>query len=379
MNIQFITQITAIASESWNALTGLDYPFLRHEFLAALEHSGSVSAQTGWQPQHMVITENEALIAVMPMYLKSHSWGEYVFDQSWAHAYQLHGLPYYPKYVTAIPFTPCQGPRLVIQSGVEASFIVKSLFAGIQQYAEHQGVSSWHGLFLDAELHQTLRAQGLLIRDDIQFQWFNRGYQCWDDFLQTLTASKRKMMKRERRKVREQGIHLQRLEGHEIQDTHWQAFYRFYQLTHLKRRSQPYLNFAFFKRLAETMPDALLLVVALQHETIVATSLFFKGIDTLYGRYWGCEDHYDSLHFETCYYQGIEYCLEHGLKRFDSGAQGEHKIARGFEPVTTHSVHWIQDPRFAQAIADFVTDEREQVKCYQGEAERYLPFKQNEL
>ncbi len=377
VDVKCITNLADIAPQQWNALAGIEYPFLRHEFLSALEYSGCVSEKTGWQPQHLVIMEDGELIALMPMYLKFNSWGEYVFDQAWAHAYQSHGLAYYPKYVTAIPFTPCQGPRLVIKPGIEPSVVIERLLAHIRQRAEQQAVSSWHCLFPREVLHNTLQAKGLIIREDIQFQWFNRGYQSLDDFLQTLTASKRKMIRRERRKVIEQGIDLQRIKGSAITEKHWQTFYRFYQLTYLKRRSQPYLNLSFFKRLSETMPEQLLLVLAIKEEMIIATALFFVGADTLYGRYWGCEEDYDSLHFECCYYQGIEYCIQQGLQRFDSGAQGEHKIARGFEPVTTYSAHWIKNAPFAYAINDFVNQERVHVKQYQLAAEQYLPFKQN--
>lgn len=379
LDVKFITSLAEIDPARWNALVSIDYPFLRHEFLSALEHSGSVSEHTGWQPKHIVIMDEDEILAMMPMYLKTHSWGEYVFDQAWAQAYQAHDLTYYPKYVTSIPFTPCQGPRLAIRSDVDQSLVVDSLLRFIREQAEIQVASSWHCLFPEPSLRDVLQSNGLIIRDDVQFQWFNRGYLNLDDFLKTLTASKRKMIKRERRKVIEQGIQLQGLEGKAINDLHWQTFYRFYSLTYMKRHSQPYLNLAFFQRLAETMPESLILVLAIKGQTPVAASLFFVGTDTLYGRYWGCVENYDALHLETCYYQGIEYCIEHGLQRFDSGAQGEHKIARGFEPVTTHSAHWIKDVRFANAIADFVDRERIHVNRYKLGASDYLPFKQSVL
>lgn len=363
----------------WNALAGIGYPFLRHEFLSALEYSGAVSERTGWQPKHVVVMEDDEVLALMPLYLKAHSWGEYVFDQAWAQAFQVQGFDYYPKYVTSIPYTPCQGTRLIIKPDVEYSEIVELILKFIQQQTESQIASSWHCLFPDTSLKNVLHSKGLIIRESVQFQWFNRDYATLDDFLQTLTASKRKMIKRERRKVSEQGIHLLRLEGKAIHDIHWQTFYRFYALTYLKRNTQPYLNLAFFRRLAETMLEQLQLILAIKEGTPVAASLFLVGVDTLYGRYWGCSQDYDSLHFETCYYQGIEYCIEQGLLRFDSGAQGEHKIARGFEPVTTYSAHWIQDAQFAQAIAEFVDRERKHVNQYKSAASEYLPFKQSIL
>lgn len=375
MDVKIITCLAEIDPAGWNALTGVGYPFLRHEFLSALEDSGAVSGQTGWQPRHIVITKGNQLLALMPMYLKSHSWGEYVFDQSWAEAYQAHGLAYYPKLLTSIPYTPCQGARLVISKTADSAEIIGLVLKFIHRQAEAQAASSWHCLFPDTLLKNSLHSAGLIIREDIQFQWFNRNYATFDDFLQTLTASKRKMIKRERRKVDEQGIALLRLEGSAIHDWHWQAFYRFYALTYLKRRSQPYLNLTFFLQLAETMPEQLQLIIAIKEQTPVAASLFFIGTDTLYGRYWGCAEDYDALHFETCYYQGIDYCIQQGLRRFDAGAQGEHKITRGFEPVTTCSAHWIKDGRFAQAIGDFVQRESNHVERYKSSATSNLPFR----
>lgn len=377
MDVKCIASLAEIDAQQWNALTGIDYPFLRYEFLAALENSGAVSEPTGWQTRHIVVTERDSLLAVMPLYLKSHSWGEYVFDHAWAQAYQQYGLDYYPKYLTAIPFTPCQGPRLAIRPNADAEQIIDRLLTFIRQQAQNQGISSWHCLFPNTSLRDTLAEQGLIFREDVQFQWFNRNYPHFDDFLGSLTASKRKMIKRERRKVSEQGIVLQRLSGTEIKHEHWQAFYRFYALTYLKRRSQPYLNLTFFLRLAETMPEQLQLILAVKQQKPIAASLCFIGADTLYGRYWGCEQEYDALHFEACYYQGIAYCIEHGLQRFDAGAQGEHKIARGFEPVTTYSAHWLRDTRFTQAIGDFVNREQNQVAHYKTTASTYLPFKQS--
>ncbi|PPD31663.1 MAG: GNAT family N-acetyltransferase [Methylomonas sp.] len=362
-------------TQRWNELAGTDYPFLRYEFLNALEQSGTVNSQTGWQAQHLLVTDNDELLAIMPMYLKSHSWGEYVFDQAWAQAYQQHGLKYYPKLLSAIPFTPCQGPRLWCKPGVESGAIVDVLLQTIEQLADQQNLSSWHCLFPEPQLREQLQARDLIIREDVQFQWFNRGYQQFDEFLATLTASKRKMIKRERRKVMEQGISLQQVMGKAITHDHWQVFYRFYALTYLKRRSQPYLNLAFFQQLAASMPEHLLLMLAVKHDQPVAASLFFVGSDTLYGRYWGCDQDYDALHFEACYYQGIEYCIANNMQRFDSGAQGEHKIARGFEPVSRYSVHWIRDQRFAQAIADFVKRERAHISHYKLNAAELLPFK----
>jgi uncharacterized protein len=376
MEVNFITRLNTVDPHQWNTLTGVDNPFLRHEFLLALEQSGSVSPQTGWQPKHIVVTHKQELLAVMPTYEKTHSWGEYVFDQPWAQAYQQHGLNYYPKLLSAIPFTPCQGPRLLIKDDVDSVLISNMILNFVKTQAEQHSLSSWHCLFPDSTSLELLSRHSLIIRNDVQFHWFNRDYQSFAEYLQSLTSSKRKMIKRERRKISEQGIHLLRLKGKEISKQYWQAFYRFYAMTYLKRSSQPYLNPAFFTQIGETMAEQLQLNLAVKNDIPVAAALSFIGSDTLYGRYWGCAEEYDALHFETCYYQGIEYCIEHNLKRFDSGAQGEHKIARGFKPVTTSSTHWIRDERFARAIAQFVERESKHVSSYKKATSEFLPFKQ---
>ncbi len=375
MQVQRLDSLAHVEATAWNALAGDAYPFLRHEFLLALEQSGSVCAHTGWLPQHLLVTDADGLCAIMPLYLKHHSRGEYVFDQQWAHAYQQHGLAYYPKLLTAIPFTPCPGPRFAVRAGVDTQQTLRLLLTTLQQLADEHGCSSWHCLFPDTEQLNALQALPLPIREGVQFQWFNKGYGNFNDFLQTLSASKRKMIKRERRRVSEQGVHLQTVIGTDVSLEQWRVFFQFYALTYLKKASQPYLNLAFFQQLAQTMPEQLLMVIALKDDKPVAAALSFIGQDTLYGRYWGCYEDYDSLHFETCYYQGIDYCISHQLARFDSGAQGEHKIARGFEPVTTYSAHWIKDAQFALAIADFLRREQKAVQVYKIEASTYLPFK----
>ncbi len=361
----------------WNRLSGTAYPFLRHEFLMALEQSGSVCEQTGWTPAHLLVLDEKQLVAVMPLYLKQHSWGEYVFDHQWAQAYQQHGLDYYPKWLTAVPLTPCQGARIVIKAeGIDQPEVMQLLFTFIKQLSEQQGISSWHCLFPVERQAKELQSLGLSIREGVQFHWFNRGYQDFNDFLQTLSASKRKMLKRERRRIEEQGVHLLRIAGPDVSDSQWEEFFQFYTMTYLKRGSQPYLNLAFFQQIAASMGEQLLLVLAVKADKTIAAALSFIGTDTLYGRYWGCYEEYDSLHFEACYYQGLDYCIEHGLKRFDSGAQGEHKISRGFEPVTTYSAHWIKEPAFAKAIGQFLAKEQKAVQHYKQDAASYLPFKQ---
>jgi len=375
MEVKQIHSMTQVDAKAWNNLTGTAYPFMRHEFLLALEQSGSVCEYSGWAAAHLLVIEQKQLLAILPMYVKQHSWGEYVFDHSWAQAYQQQGLDYYPKWLSAIPFTPCQGPRIVVQLGIDTLDVMRLLLDFIQQQAKQQNISSWHCLFLELLQLEQLRTLGLSVREGIQFQWFNQGYTDFNDFLSTMNASKRKMLKRERRRVSEQGVKLVRITGLDVSEQQWQIFFQFYSLTYLKRNSQPYLNLAFFKQIAATMGEQLLLILALKDEQPIAAALSFIGDDTLYGRYWGCYEDYHSLHFESCYYQGIDYCIERGLKRFDSGAQGEHKIARGFEPVTTYSVHWLKDERYEKAIQKFLDSEQKEILNYKQVAKTYLPFK----
>ncbi|MDD4913612.1 MAG: GNAT family N-acetyltransferase [Methylococcales bacterium] len=376
MEVKQIDSIAQVSCGAWNGLVETDYPFLRHEFLAALEQSGSVSVQTGWRPAHLLVTADGELLACMPLYVKQHSWGEYVFDQQWAQAYQQYGYPYYPKLLTAIPFTPCQGVRIAMKPAVDLLEVTSLLLEYIKQLAVRAGISSWHCLFPVGRQAENLQALGLFIRQGVQFQWFNQPYRDFDDYLQTLSAGKRKMLRRERRRISEQGIRILQIAGPNVSEQQWRVFYRFYRLTYLKHGAQPYLNPAFFQQLAAKMPEQLLLVFAVKDENYIAAALSLVGADCLYGRYWGCDEEYHSLHFEVCYYQGIDYCIAHGLNRFDSGAQGEHKIARGFRPVTTYSAHWIRDERFAAAIARSVAREQQQVEAYKQDAANYLPFKQ---
>ena len=375
MEVKQIDNIAQADALSWNRLVGHAYPFLRHEFLAALEQSATVCQATGGSPAHLLVMAGQDLMALLPLYLKQHSWGEYVFDQQWAQAYKAHDLNYYPKLVSAIPFTPCQGPRIVFHPDADQATISRLLLAYIQQFAAQRGVSSWHCLFPDSAQTELLRSLDLSMREAVQFQWFNAGYSDFDAFLQSLSADKRKMIKRERRRVSEQGIEMRRIAGPEVSAAQWQAFFKFYAMTYIKRGSEPYLNLAFFQQLASSMPEQLLLVLAVKDDNYVGAALSFIGDDTLYGRYWGCYAEYNALHFEACYYQGLEYCIENGLARFDSGAQGEHKISRGFQPVSTYSAHWLQDPGFAKAVALFVEREKLAVRQYKQDAANYLPFK----
>lgn len=378
MFAKLINSVDQIQPQTWNGLAGQDYPFLRHEFLSALEQSGAVSANTGWLPQHfLVFDDQQQLLAAMPLYLKSHSRGEYVFDYQWANAYTQAGLDYYPKWLTAVPFTPCQGPRIALAKNHDPLSIFSLILNHIQEISIHQNISSWHCLFPHAEQLQNLHYLGLGIREDIQYQWFNKGYRDFADFLDEFTAAKRKTVKRERRKLSEQDIEFIQIVGSDANEEQWAAFFQFYRLTYLKKGSQAYLNPAFFEICSKTMGSQMLLVFAIKQNRYVGAALSFIGTDTLYGRYWGCLEEYDFLHFETCYYQGIDYCLKFGLYRFDSGAQGEHKIARGFKPVSTFSAHWLKSPEFGKAIEDFLIRERQEIARYKEAACNLLPFKTN--
>jgi predicted N-acyltransferase len=375
MNIKKISGISEIDAESWNNLVGGNYPFIRHEFLLALEQSGSVSINTGWQPQHLLVYSNSELIGCMPMYLKFHSRGEYVFDHLWAQAYQQRGFEFYPKWLTAIPFTPCQGKRIYARSDSEAAIVLESIVKYIRENAEQYDISSWHCLFPEARQAELLQSAGFSIRENVQFHWFNRNYRDFTDFLETFNSRNRKKIKRERRRIIDQGINFERVLGHEISNTQLQTFYEFYQMTYLKKGMHPYLNKKFFIQIIENMPELILLVLASKKNNYVGAAFSFVSKFTFFGRYWGCFDEFNCLHFETCYYQGLEFCIDNGLKNFNSGAQGEHKLARGFEPVITYSAHWFKHPGFAQAIDDFLERETPAIEQYKKEATSYLPFK----
>jgi predicted N-acyltransferase len=374
---RFLTSLEQIEPQTWDAVTGEDYPFLRHQFLYGMELTNCTTAETGWQPCHLILEQDETVVAVMPLYLKSHSYGEYVFDWSWADAWQRSNLRYYPKLVSAIPFTPATGPRLCAVEGVDEQAIRHAVLSAIQQFAKQKDISSWHLLFPEEQLSKDLLGDGLPRRSASQFHWFNEGFTSFDDFLATCSSRKRKNLRRERRRVKEQGLELVTLQGEQITPRHWQQFHHFYQMTYAKRSGHGgYLTREFFLETAASMGEQVIMVMAEQADEAVAAALYFRSSDTLYGRYWGSLREYDCLHFEACYYQGIEYCIKEGLGRFDPGAQGEHKIQRGFRPVPTYSNHWIANPQLAQAVADFARQEESQTEEYMAQASSLLPFKQ---
>jgi len=374
---KFLTAIDQVKGSQWNAVIDQDSPFSSYQFLSALESSDCVSAETGWQPHHLVVLKENCLIAAMPLYLKSHSYGEYVFDFQWANAYHQAGLNYYPKLVNTIPYTPCCGARIFTKID-PAGNIISAMQKAVSEKAKSMGISSWHSLFPNKDFIDSGLGQSLLKRVGAQYHWFNQQYGSFGDFLDRCKMKSRKNIKRERRLVIEAGIQLRAVEGENISQQLWQDFYYFYHGTYLKRSGNTgYLNQRFFDTIASKMPNKIMMVVAELNNKTIAIALYFKGKDSLFGRYWGASADYQYLHFEACYYQGIEYCIRHKIAHFDVGAQGEHKIQRGFEPIETYSMHWINEANFERAIGEFIQQEAQQVKNSIKILSNKLPFKQS--
>ncbi len=380
MRSALISNMNEVSRDAWNALDGTQPPFLRHEFLSALEKHRCVGEATGWTPQHMLLFDaDNRLVGAVPQYLKHNSYGELVFDWAWADAFQRNGLRYYPKLVVAIPYTPASGPRLLISPGAEREAVANALVQLLIENAQRQQLSSLHCLFPHEQDRSVLASQGLLVRMGCQFHWHNNNYRDFDDFLARLTASKRKKIRRERRTVAESGITLRRLHGEQLTETQWQAVHRHYVSTFERLGGYATLSLAFFQEISCTLPGQLLVILA-EHPDAhnglpVASAICFRDADTLYGRHWGCDARFENLHFEACYYQGLEYCIEHGLRRFDPGAQGEHKISRGFLPTPTWSCHWIAHPEFRLAIEDFLHHETRGMEHYIESLGEHCPFK----
>ena len=383
-SIRFIDTLDAVAADAWNRVVATDYPFIRHQFLSALEHSGCVgSAESGWLCEHALVERDGELVAVMPLYRKLHSYGEYVFDWQWADAYERYGRRYYPKLVAAIPFTPATGPRFGIAAGEDAAALCRALVEGLRERVATQRLSSLHLLFPQAAQRDLLLASGLSRRCGVQYHWFNRDpsgkrYDDFDAFLGALSSRKRKGLRREREQVAQAGVTLRWLRGAQIAARDWRLFHAFYEATYAKRSGHGgYLNRNFFERLGAGMGEQVLLLLAERGGETVAGALYLRGGDTLYGRYWGCSEEIAGLHFEACYYQGIDYCIREGLQRFDAGAQGEHKLLRGFEPVLTDSCHWIAEPAFRDAVDHFLQQERSHVEAHLREARELLPYRRD--
>ncbi len=375
-SLHYIDSLDAITAAQWNGCCHTDYPFISHAFLLALEASGAVGGDSGWQSLHAVVYRGEHVVAVMPMYLKSHSYGEYVFDFEWANAYHRNHLTYYPKLVTAIPYTPATGPRLGILQGEDEAAIRRLLLGGIIEYCQQHHVSGWHQLFTNPDGTQSIQEKQLLQRRAVHFKWHNRGYTSFDHFLDSFTSRKRKSLRKERRCIEDNGLSVEVFTGREIDAAMWQTFAVFYRQTYAKRSGHGgYLNADFFHTIGQSLADNIVLVMAKQGDHYVAGALNFKDKNSLYGRYWGCIDSYNHLHFELCYYRGIEYCIAHGLRYFDPGVQGEHKIQRGFEPYYTHSQHYLVHREFNRAVGQFLRQEDHHIQRYKHQAEDFLPFK----
>ena len=376
MKIEFMDAIERIDKNDWNKLVRKKYPFLNYEFLKALEITKCVSPEEGWTPLHIVVSEKDIVLAIMPLYVKTDSQGEFIFDWSWADAYYRNGLEYYPKLVSSIPFTPASGPRLVIADERRSEEIIKAVSNALKKISEDNNFSSVHILLAEKKEIDLYSNEDFSLRTSYSFHWFNKEYKNFDNFLEDMTSRQRKNIKKERTKISQQGIKMKKISGHEITEDMLEIFYKFYQVTYLKRGMRGYLNLEFFKKIVNKMPESILMVLAQNSSgEYVAGALNFYDEEKLYGRYWGCLEEYDSLHFETCYYQGIEFCIKEKLKSFDPGVQGEHKIKRGFCPIETFSAHWIKDVRFKEAIDDFLSRERVHILEYNQDRKSRLPFK----
>ncbi|WP_109514021.1 GNAT family N-acetyltransferase [Pseudomonas ovata] len=373
MSVQVVDSLSAVTAVQWDALLPDAQPFLRHAFLSALEDSASLGPRSGWRAEHVLNIEQGELIAALPAYRKGHSYGEYVFDHAWADACRRAGIAYYPKLLVAVPFSPVSGARVLARTP-EAGL---ALLEGLPNYLLSQGLSSAHVNFTDSHADALLAEQpGWLQRYGCQYHWHNRGYRDFQDFLEALSSRKRKQMRKEREQVAGQGIEFDWLDGAQMSEVLWDFVYACYSNTYEIRGQAPYLTREFFSLLGERMPEAIRVVIARQGSRPVAMAFSLVGGGSFYGRYWGCLAEYDRLHFETCFYQGMDYAIAHGLQRFDAGAQGEHKLIRGFEPQITHSWHYLLHPGLKDAVADFLEQERVGVLAYADEARGALPYRQ---
>lgn len=374
MSLVLLPNLADLSASQWDALTPDDQPFLRHAFLSTLEESGCVGKGTGWQPEHLLWMDNGEPRAALPGYRKSHSRGEYVFDHAWADACQRAGLPYYPKWLAAVPFSPVTGARLLGEADA-----AKKLLHSLPDFLHQRQLHSAHINFGNAQTHDLLaNAPRWLPRFGCQYHWHNPGYRDFQDFLDTLMSRKRKQIRKERELVASQGFEFTFLVGHQLSEAHWDFVYACYSNTYTVRGQRPYLTRQFFSLLAERMPNAIRVVLATQNGLPVAMAFSLVDNQTFYGRYWGCLAEFDRLHFETCFYQGMDYAIANGLRRFDAGAQGEHKLVRGFEPVITESWHYLRHDGLHDAVADYLQQERQGVEAWAEEARESLPYRRNE-
>ncbi len=360
MRVERLSGIERVDQAVWRALEPPDFPFFDYEFLRALERSGSIGGASGWSPVYLVCKDDLGrVLGALCLYLKTHSYGEYIFDWEWAHAYRQHGLPYYPKLVAAVPFTPATGPKLLVRPDADRAAVMRALLDAAQRLGEERRVSSSHALFLPEEELDEFAGRGFAVRHSVQFHWHNRGYGVFSDYLDALMSKRRRQVARERRQL--EGVEIERLTGNELSSEHAATMYRFYLAMSDRKWGNPYLTEAFFAEVFRTMGDRILLVLARDRGTgrpIAGALNFFKG-RALYGRYWGATEERRNLHFELCYYQAIEFAIERRLALFEAGAQGQHKLARGFLPTVTYSAHAIRHPEFRRAIERYIVEERE--------------------
>ncbi|WP_026375571.1 GNAT family N-acetyltransferase [Aestuariibacter salexigens] len=376
LRVEFSSDIESVSPDAWDALSGTQCPFLQHAFLQALERTGCVGGSSGWLPNHALVFDQQQLVAAVPLYVKQHSYGEYVFDHAWANAYHRHGLPYYPKLVSAVPFTPVTSSRLLCLPEINEADIVNAVDTAIKSHCANSDYSSMHWLFLPPDLANSLINKGYLSRQSIQFVWYNRGYSTFSDFVGLFASRKRKNILKERRHVAAQHVRIERLSGTAIGEQDMQDFYLCYQQTYLKRSGHTgYLNRAFFMQLLDKLSHHLLLAKAHNDAGVAGCALFLFDRQGLYGRYWGALQDINGLHFECCYYQGIEFAIEKNLAFFNPGTQGEHKILRGFEPTQCLSSHKLFDDRFHDAVGHFLDQETEALTHYKVDADGLLPFR----
>lgn len=380
LTLKIIEDLADIPAAQWDVLAGND-PFLSYAYLNALQQSGCATAQYGWRAQFITLWQGAELVGAMPLYLKMNSYGEHVFDFAWANAYEQHGLRYYPKLVCTVPFTPVTGARLLTASGPDANEMRALLLSSALQFAKESGVSSLHCLFAEEADMRLMQQQGMMLRQDVQFHWQNsvhlqnRGYRDFEEYLAALSRDKRKRIKQERRKVQEAGIKLQCITGENATPEQWAFFAACYAHTREQHHSPPALNADFFQRIGATLPQHTLLVIATREGRQIASALNLFTDNVLYGRSWGAFEYHPGLHFEACYYQAIEFCIARNIKTFEGGAQGEHKLARGFLPVATQSAHWLAHPEFSRAVEDFLQRESSAVSQYMNGLNERSPFK----
>ncbi len=380
--LEIIESLSEVSAADWNALLTTDAsPFLKHEFLSTLEETVCVGGNTGWQVAHLALYRSAQLIGAMPLYLKQHSYGEFVFDWSWAQAYEQQGMQYYPKALCAIPFTPVQGSRILFSPAEDGAQIQRQLIAGLKTLVVQNHLSSAHILFPLGEQTQAMVDQGFMLRDSVQFHWHNQNFINFEEFLAALTMKRRKNIRQERDKVSREGISFRHVPGQLANDEDWAFFYRCYENTYIEHHSSPYLNQDFFRLIGKRMPENLHLILAQRGDLPIAASLLFvdRTISKAYGRYWGALEHVPCLHFETAYYQAIEYCIDQQIETFEGGAQGEHKMARGFLPTTIQSAHYIADPQFSKAVKHFLEREQRGIGAYVDELAEHSPLKSSKV